>query len=249
MRNLKLIIEYDGTNYCGWQTQRGYKPKSIQETIEKALQKILHHKVCLIGSGRTDAGVHASAQIANFKTDSGIAREKLQKALNGTLPVDIRISKVEEVNPGFHSRFDVKSKLYRYAVLSRNYNSALLKDFVYFYHYPLDIKLMRQEAGCLIGRHDFRAFCAEGISAKDTVRTIKKITIKKFPQSIIAIDIEADGFLYNMVRNIVGTLLEIGRKKFKKRDLKRILLSKNRKFAGPTVPAKGLCLVKVNYKK
>ncbi|MCU0651790.1 MAG: tRNA pseudouridine(38-40) synthase TruA [Candidatus Omnitrophica bacterium] len=249
MRNLKIEIEYDGTNYCGWQTQKGYPTKSIQETLEKALHRILHHKVFLIGSGRTDAGVHALAQVANFKTNSDIAIDKLQQALNGTLPVDIRIIKVKEVKAGFHSRFHVKSKLYRYSVLGRKYNSAILRNFVSFYHYHLDEKLMRQEAACLIGKHDFKAFCANASSAKNTVRTIKKIVIKKQSSGLVTIDIEADGFLYNMVRNIAGTLCLLGRHKLKSGDLKKILLSRNRRFAGPAAPAQGLCLVKVNYLK
>jgi len=249
MRNLKIDLEYDGTNYCGWQTQKGYPTKSIQETLENALRKILHHKVSLIGSGRTDAGVHALAQVANFKTSSGITCEKLYQALNGTLPVDIRVTKVEESPEGFHSRFDVKSKIYRYSVLGRKHGSAILRDFVYFYHYPLDAELMRREAACLIGKHDFRAFCANASSAKNTIRTIKKISIKKQASGLVTIDIEADGFLYNMVRNIVGTLCLIGRHKLQSGDLKKILLSRNRRLAGHAAPAHGLCLMKVNYKK
>ena len=266
-RNLKLEIEYDGTNYCGWQVQNcrtshvaGSTAKSIQEIIERAIQKILREKVRLISSGRTDAGVHAFAQVANFKTNSEIDTDKLQRALNGLLPDDIKVSKIEEADPSFHSRFSAKSKVYRYSILNRAYPSALLKNRVYFYPYPLDIKLMRRETRCLLGKHDFKSFCASGGSTKDTVRTIKRISIKKLAYglqlkayslkdaSLVAIDIEADGFLYNMVRNIVGTLIEIGRGRFARGSLKKILQSKNRKFAGPTVPAYGLCLLEVKYK-
>jgi tRNA pseudouridine38-40 synthase len=266
-RNLKLEIEYDGTNYCGWQVQRSHhvtksqshQLKSIQEIIEKILQKILQEKIRLIASGRTDAGVHALAQVANFKTHSDIAPEKLQKALNGLLPDDISISKIQEVVQDFHSRFRAKSKIYRYTILNRVHPSALLRNMVYFYPYPLDVNLMRKEARCLIGKHDFKAFCASGSDAKDTARTIKRITIKKLTYhlspityrlrepSLIVIEIEADGFLYNMVRNIVGTLIEIGRGRFPEGCLKRILQSRNRKLAGPIVPAKGLCLLEVKY--
>jgi len=260
MRNLKLEIEYDGENYCGWQVQRRNKHKrSIQEVLEKALQKILQEKIRIIASGRTDAGVHAQAQIANFKTNSKIPPKKLQKALNALLPDDIAITRAEEVNSDFHSRFCAKTKAYRYTILNRSYRCALLKDKVYFYPYPLDISLMRREAKYLLGRHDFKSFCASGSDAKDTVRTIKNVTVKKFPYQlsaisyqqtdcpVIVIDIEANGFLYNMVRNIVGTLIEIGRGKFPAGSLKKILLAKNRKLAGPTVPAGGLCLLKVKY--
>lgn len=252
MRNLKLKIEYDGTNYCGWQVQNSRK--SIQGTIEKALRKILQEKIRLIASGRTDAGVHAHAQIANFKTSSGISINKLQKALNCILPKDITITEIEEKNLDFHSRFDAKSKVYRYSILNRAFPSALIRSQVYFYPYPLNIKLMQAEAKCLLGRHDFKAFCASGSNTRNTFRMIKKISIKKIrcPLSairypLLVIDIEAGGFLYNMARNIAGTLIEIGRGKLPKASLKKILLAQDRRAAGPTVPAKGLCLTKVNY--
>jgi tRNA pseudouridine38-40 synthase len=264
MRNLKLTVEYDGTDYCGWQIQNRCplplpdrqagvaRCPSIQETIEKILRKILQEKIHLIASGRTDAGVHAQAQVANFKTKSNVSLVKLQRALNGLLPGGISISKIEEAPFDFHSRFAAKSKVYRYSILNRKYPCALLRNRVYFYPYPLDIKLMRQEARCLSGRHDFKAFCASASNTKNTIRTIKKITIRKTNHGLnngplIIIDIEADGFLYNMARNIVGTLMEVGRGRFPQGSLKKILNSKDRKLAGPTVPACGLCLLKVEY--
>ncbi len=261
MRNLKLTIEYDGKNYCGWQIQNssrftvhGSQKKSIQETIEKALQKILQEKARLIASGRTDAGVHALAQVANFKTNSNIAAEKLQKGLNGLLPEDIVITHIEEIGQDFHSRFAAKSKIYRYSVLNQPYPCALSRDRAYFCSYPLDIKLMRQEARCLLGRHDFKPFCASGSGSKTTIRTIKNISISVKRATLysvsctpIMIEIEADGFLYNMVRKIAGTLLEVGRGKFKKGHIKKMLLSRDFSLAGPTLPARGLFLVKVNY--
>jgi tRNA pseudouridine38-40 synthase len=273
MRNIKLTLEYDGTNYCGWQIQahkvtpgkrKGQgkshrQKKSIQETIEKVLCKILDEKIRLAVSGRTDAGVHALGQVANFKTNSGIELQKLRWALNGLLPEDIVISKVEEESPHFHSRFDARGKVYRYVILNRNYSAALLKNRVYFYPYLLNIGLMRQEAQVLLGRHDFAAFCASGSSVKDTARTIRRISIRKqsFGRGpltyglnatpLLVVDIEANGFLYNMVRNIVGTLIEIGRGRFPAGSLRKILLSRNRKLAGPNVPARGLYLLKVTY--
>lgn len=252
MRNIKLTIEYDGTNYAGWQTQNSHK--SIQETIEKALKKILREKVRIIGSGRTDAGVHALAQVANFRTRSRIPLLNLQKALNSNLPKDIAIVRTEEADSDFHSCFDAKSKIYRYCILNRPYPSALLRERVCFYHYLLDISLMRREARYLLGRHDFKSFCASGSDDKDTIRTIKNIKIRKVtPNSqllipnCIFIDIEANGFLYNMARNIVGTLVEIGRSKMPAQSMKKILKARDRKAAGPTMPAKGLCLVEVKY--
>jgi len=254
MRNIKLTIEYDGTNYAGWQvqarvqkTEHRVQKKTIQETIEKTLRKILQKRIKIIGSGRTDAGVHAQAQVANFKTASKITLEKLKRALNGNLPEDIKIIKIEEVTLDFHSRFYAKSKLYRYTILNRTHPSAFLRNTTYFYPHPLDSKLMQEEARPLLGRHNFSAFQACGSSVKDSVRTIKKVQIKK-EGDLIYVDIEADGFLYNMVRNIVGTLIEIGRGKLPEGSAKKILLARNRKFAGPTLPAKGLCLLEVKYK-
>jgi tRNA pseudouridine38-40 synthase len=246
MRNLKLQIEYDGTNYCGWQVQHRHKGKSIQGTIEKTLRKILQEKVRLIASGRTDAGVHALAQIANFKARSEITLKKLQRALNGLLPDDISISRIEEAGPDFHSRFAAKSKTYRYTILNRVHPSPLLRNKVYFYPYHLDIKLMRKESRGLLGKHNFRSFQAADKKERDPVRIIKKLKIAK-NRDLLYIDITADGFLYNMTRNIVGTLIEIGRTKFPEGSLKKILLARNRKFAGPTAPARGLCLLEVKY--
>jgi tRNA pseudouridine38-40 synthase len=259
MPNFRLEIEYEGTNYCGWQVQPHRRLKSIQQVIEEVLRKILQEKVKLVASGRTDAGVHALAQVANFKTNSQISLDKLQHGLNSLLPPDIVIKAIEEVPADFHSRFQAKSKVYRYVVLNRAYPSALLRNTVYQYPYPLDLQLMRKEAKALLGKHDFKSFCATAGSTKTTIRTIKHIRIYHEPRTmnyepktqpsdcLIYIEIEADGFLYNMVRNIVGTLLEIGRGKMPAGSLKKILLAKDRKLAGPTAPAQGLCLLRVKY--
>lgn len=253
MRNLRLQIEYDGTDYAGWQVQNrqpssvSRRPqKTIQEVIEKALRKILREKVRLIASGRTDAGVHALGQVANFKTNSAIAPAKLRQALNALLPDDICIGRAEEVPLDFHSRFDARSKVYRYCLLNRPHPSAILRNMVYFYPYPLDMRLMQKEARCLLGRHDFKSFQAADKKERSSQRTIKKLKISR-EHDTICFDIEADGFLYNMARNIVGTIIEIGRGRFPEGSLKRILLAKDRRLAGPTAPAKGLCLLEVKY--
>ncbi|MCM8763146.1 MAG: tRNA pseudouridine(38-40) synthase TruA [Candidatus Omnitrophica bacterium] len=249
MRNIKITLEYDGRRYAGWQIQpknQTAKRQTIQESIEKTLQKILQEKIKVIGSGRTDAGVHALAQVANFKTHSKIPLEKLQKALNALLPEDMVVNKIEEVGPDFHARFQAKSKLYRYTILNRRYPSVFLRHYAYFYPYPLDVNLMRKEAQYLVGRHNFKSFYTSDKKIRNPVRTIKYIKIKN-NKGLITIDIEADGFLYNMARNIVGTLLEIGRGRFPQGSMKKILLAKDRTKAGPTVPAGGLCLIRVNY--
>ena len=253
MRNLRIEIEYDGTGYYGWQVQNSrpsavarQKFRTIQGVLEKTLQRILKEKIRLITSGRTDAGVHAKAQIANFRTNSNIAVKNLQKALNSLLPEDIVIRKVQQALPDFHSRFSAKSKIYRYTILNRDIPCAFLRNTVYFYPYPLKIKAMQMAAKILLGRHNFCSFQASAGKEKNPIKTIKKIKIAKV-NNFIYIDIEADGFLYNMARNIVGTLLEIGKGRFSGKDLKNILLSQNRKLSGPTAPAKGLCLIKVKY--
>jgi tRNA pseudouridine38-40 synthase len=252
MRNLKLQIEYDGTNYAGWQTQQTTpharrKRPTIQQTIVRVLQKILRERVELIVSGRTDAGVHALAQVASFKTDSSLPAEKIRQALNALLPQDIAISGIEEVPLNFHPLRAAKSKIYRYSILNRQYKPALLKNQVYFCPFPLDLNLMRRAARVLVGRHDFKAFCATGSSARSTVRTVKKLNIEKRPPDLIIIEIEAVGFLYKMARNIVGTLIEVGRGRLLPGALRSILLSEDRRRAGPTAPAQGLCLVRVRY--
>jgi tRNA pseudouridine38-40 synthase len=247
-RNIRLTIEYDGTNYCGWQVQsRNPSKKSIQEVIEKVLRKILREKIKLIASGRTDAGVHARAQVSNFKTSSQVPADKIQKALNCLLPDDISIHKAEIVPADFHSRFDARSKTYRYTILNRRYPSALYRGTVYFFQQPLNVPLMRKESRALLGRHNFKSFRLTDKKERNPVRTIKKISVRK-TGGLIEIDIEANGFLYNMARSIAGTLIEIGRGKFPPGSMKGILASKNRKFAGPTAPAKGLCLLKVSYR-
>lgn len=254
VRNIKLTIEYKGTGYEGWQVQNPAKSsrfpvreaKTVQAVIESALQPILNEKVKLTGSGRTDAGVHARAQVANFHTSSAIPSGRLRRALNGALPRDISISKAEDVPEGFHSRFSAKWKLYRYTVLNRAYPSALANDFVYFCDYALDITAMRREARALKGTHDFRSFHAAGDGERSSVRTIRRLTIARKGDEI-AITIEASGFLKNMVRTIAGTLIEVGRGRFSRGSMKRILDARDRKSAGPTAPPQGLCLLKVTY--
>ncbi|MFA5005347.1 MAG: tRNA pseudouridine(38-40) synthase TruA [Candidatus Omnitrophota bacterium] len=253
MRNFKLQIEYDGTRYYGWQVQNGAKAsrsyrssRTIQHILESKLRKILQQDISLIVAGRTDSGVHACAQVANFKSSSKMPLARMQWALNGLLPEDIKITRINYAPIDFNSRFWAKSKTYRYTVLNRNYSSALLRNHVYFFHYPLDLQLMRKEARCLLGKHNFKAFQASDTRERNPVKNIKSVKIRR-SKGLLHIDIEADGFLYNMVRNIAGTLLEIGRGRFAEGSMCKIIASRNRALAGPTVPAKGLCLLKVRY--
>lgn len=259
MRNIKLIIEYEGTNYIGWQIQRlrqqktsiehrtsSIEKKTIQETMEQALKRILNEKIKLIGSGRTDSGAHALGQVANFKTNSKMPLDKLKKALNALLPNDIAIKDIEEVNLNFHSRFDAKSKIYGYTILNSPLRCVRQRNFYCLYPYKLNLNAMRQAARLLLGKKDFKSFQASDKKPRNSQRTVKNISLKK-QGDFIHFEIEADGFLYKMVRSIVGSLLEVGRGKLKTKDFKRILRQKNRQFAGPTAPAKGLTLLKVKY--
>jgi tRNA pseudouridine38-40 synthase len=257
VRNIRLIIEYDGTNYNGWQKQnitagsqrclQGRRIRTVQEVFESALEKILQEKIRLISSGRTDSGVHALGQVVNFQTHSGISPMNLQRALNVLLPADIAVKSTKEVNPDFHSRYDARSKIYRYLILNRRTRCAIGSNYVHFVPYRLNTKLMKNEARVLTGKHDFKSFQAADKRLRNSVRTIKRIRISSSGRDIVRIEIEADGFLYNMVRNIVGTLIVIGRGRLKKGAMKAILEAKDRKLAGPTAPAKGLCLVRVKY--
>jgi len=246
LRNIKLVIEYNGARYCGWQVQPNTKKKSIQARIEGVLSKILSEKVKLIVAGRTDAGVHALAQVANFHTGSNIDLEKLNLALNGLLPHDIKISAIQEVGSNFHSRFSSKAKLYRYTILNRRHSSPLMQGKVFFYPHSLNLRAMRRESRALLGKHDFSSFQASLGKDKNPVKTIKKLSIIR-RKDLIYIDIEADGFLYNMVRNIAGTLIQVGNGRLKEGELSGILSAKDRRRAGRTLPAAGLCLVQVRY--
>ena len=244
MRNNKLTIEYDGGNYHGWQRQPD--PATVQETIEKVLARVLQEKVNLIGASRTDAGVHARGQVASLKTKSEIPLRNLKAALNSLLPEDILIKGSLRAGEEFHARYSAKSKFYRYTILNRALSSPFLRKYAYFFPHPLDTQAMKKAAKHLIGRHDFSSFRGTATGRNSCLRTVKKLTVTS-RNNFIYIDMEADGFLYNMARVISGTLLEIGRGKISSQDIKKILPAGDRRRAGPTLPPHGLCLVKVKY--
>lgn len=243
-RNIRLILRYDGTNYAGWQFQKN--AKTLQQVLEGALEKITGAKVKLTGSGRTDSGVHAKYQVANFKTKSRLSLGSLKAAINSYIPKDILVTAIKEVSLKFDSQRHAKLKHYRYAVTTSRFTDPFLRHFVARFSYQLNISSMRRAAKALSGRHDFKPFQASGSVERNTVRTIKKIRIGE-NGDLVFIDIWADGFLYNMARTMAGTLLEIGRGKLPERRVKEILLKKDRRLVGPTAPAKGLCLMKVEY--
>ncbi len=254
MPNFKLIIEYDGTNYQGWQRQApgtGHQApviRTVQEEIEKALQQLFGKKIRLVGSGRTDGGVHALGQTANFGCVTRLKPENIRRALNSYLPPDIRILKAREDLENFHARFAAKSKTYRYLILNRPTASVFYRRLSWWIPQRLDFSAMRRASSIFSGRHNFKAFTASDPKRKadNFVRTVKKISLKKYGNFII-LDIEADGFLYNMVRNIAGTLVEVGKGKLAGESLKDIFKSQDRRLAGPTAPAHGLFLLKVRY--
>ena len=244
MRNIKLTIEYDGTNFSGWQKQK--EKRCVQEELETTLAKILKEEVSIVGSGRTDAGVHALGQVANFKTEKSIKCEELLYALNTLLPPDIVVIKVEEVDDNFNSRITAKKKHYRYVINNSRFPSALNYNREYHFKYFLDTDIMHSAAQDLVGEHDFKAFASSGSTVKDTVRKIYSINVTRLGTRVI-IDVIGNGFLYNMVRIIVGTLLDIGSGKLDMCVIKNMLETKDRTLGGRTVGPEGLYLVGVEY--
>jgi tRNA pseudouridine38-40 synthase len=243
-RNIRLTIKYDGTHYSGWQFQKN--ANTIQAVMKEALEKITGEKVNLIASGRTDSGVHAKAQVANFKTGSKLPLKKIWMALNSNLPRDIVVFKMEDVDPKFNAQHAAISKTYRYTIANTNFVDPFIRRYAAKCFYKLDISLMRKAAKCLIGKHDFKSFQAKDNHERNSVRVIKNIRIEK-DGDLVYIDIEADGFLYNMVRNIAGTLIEVGRCKYTVDSVKKMLNERDRSTSGPKAPAEGLCLIKVKY--
>jgi tRNA pseudouridine38-40 synthase len=245
-RNIKLILEYDGTNYHGWQSQAGSGRPTIQEVLEQALKTLTKETLKTVSSGRTDAGVHALGHVANFRSESSIPAEAWAPALNHILPNDIRVIYSEEAPEDFHARFSALGKIYSYRILNRKEPSALYRNYSWHVNKRLNLKTMRSAAACLVGEHDFSAFRSSGCGAKSPVRTLKTLTIKKSGEFVV-INIEADAFLMHMARNIVGTLVEVGLKRRSVEDVKRIFLSGDRSAAGRSAPSCGLHLLKVFY--
>lgn len=250
MRNIRLVLAYDGTDFHGWQRQPAVP--TIQGCLEEAIQKLTGASARVYGSGRTDAGVHALHQVANFQTVSSIPCPNLAKALNDLLPPTVRVKAADEVAPTFHARYDVRSKTYRYRILQTPLCSPFLCRFVCHHPYPLDRARMAQAAQFFQGEHDFTSFAgADGQDDEEiqsVVRVIFRSRLVWRPRtSMLVYEVTGNGFLRHMVRNMVGTLIEVGRGKLAPCDMPRILAARDRTQAGPTAPAQGLCLVKVEY--
>ncbi len=248
MKNIKLVLEYDGTNYHGWQSQAGTQRPTIQATLEQALKTITNEDSKTCSSGRTDAGVHAFGHVVNFHTDSSLPGEAWAPALNHVLPSDIRVLASEEAAPGFHARFSALGKIYKYRILNRRSPTALYRNYAWHVNIGLKLKPMREAAECLVGKHDFSAFRSSTCAAKSAVRTLRRVEIKK-NREFVEIWLEADSFLQYMVRNIAGTLVEVGLGRFKPADVAKMLASRDRKQSGRTAPARGLYLMTVYYER
>ncbi len=239
-----FIVEYDGTNYAGWQIQKN--DVTVQEKIEQALMTLNKGHITVYGAGRTDSGVHANGQCGHFDIDSNIPAEKFAFILNSKLPKDIRVKKSWETDENFHCRFSAKGKRYIYRIINAPHASAIMERFTTHIPEKLDIDLMQKAAAYIVGTHDFAAFCAAGSSVKTTVRTVNKVDVQKDGE-LISITVEGTGFLYNMVRIIAGTLIEVGKHKKTPEQVKEIIDGKARKEAGMTAEAKGLTMDEVFY--
>lgn len=246
MRNIKLTVEYEGKDYNGWQKQPN--KLNIQGEIERAIQTVMKEEVELIGSGRTDAGVHAFGQVANFKINSEFPIEKMATAINSQLKKSIRILKAEEVSLDFHSRYHCHQKTYAYIIDNSEQGTAIYRNITHHISQPLDIEKMQEAANYLVGEHDFSSFKSSGTSSKSSIRTIFNAQVLK-EQERVNIMLTGNGFLYNMVRIIAGTLVEVGLGNIKPGEVKQILEMKNRQKAGKTLPAQGLFLMNVDYEK
>jgi tRNA pseudouridine38-40 synthase len=247
MRNIKLILEYDGTNYHGWQSQAGTGRPTIQDTLEQAIKTITGEGTKTYSSGRTDAGVHALGHVANFPTGSTIPSEAWAPALNHVLPEDIRVTSSKEVPMEFHSRFSAEGKIYQYRILNRRAPSALYRNYAWHVAVPVNLRNMRSAAACLLGEHDFTTFRSSSCTAKTPVRSLKSLTITKRGE-FVEILLEADAFLMHMARNIVGTLVDVGIGRYRPDEVKQMLTARDRKRGGRTAPAYGLYLITVLYK-
>jgi len=264
MRNIKLLLAYDGTDYFGWERQKEFR--SLQQTLEDAIQSLTGEAVSVLGSGRTDAGVHAIGQVANFRTDSRHDCATIRRALNALLPDDFRVLEAEEADESFHATYSAKGKLYRYAMHDGPVMDPILLRYVVHFNWPVDDSAMHAAAQSLAGTHDFSSFESAGAPRESSVRTITHIAVFRggaecigccgspdysplttHHSPLLFLEVAADGFLYNMVRAIAGTLINVGRGYWPAKSVQEILDARDRTKAGPTAPPHGLFLVRVDY--
>lgn len=243
---VKMIVAYDGTNYKGWQVQPN--GITIEEILNQQLSELLGEDVVVTGASRTDSGVHSLGNVAIFDTDTRMPADKIAFALNQRLPEDIVVQGSCEVPADWHPRYQSSRKTYEYRILNRTFRMPTRRLDTYFYHYPLDVEKMQQAASYLVGEHDFKSFCSVGAQVKSTVRTIYACDVFK-KDDIITIRVTGNGFLYNMVRIIAGTLIRIGGGDMPPEQIKDILDARDRNTAGPTAPAHGLTMMGIEYEK
>lgn len=246
MKRVKLIVAYDGTNYCGWQIQTN--GLTIEEVLNIRLSELLKEDIQVIGASRTDSGVHAMGNVAVFDTNTRIPAEKISYALNQRLPEDITIQNSCEVPIDFHPRHCNSVKTYEYRILNKKFPVPLERLYSYFVYMPLDVPAMERAAEYIVGEHDFKSFCSTRTQVENTVRRIDSFTVTK-ANDIITIRISGNGFLYNMVRILAGTLIKVGLGVYPPEYVKEILKACDRSKAGPKVPGKGLTLIKIDYEK
>lgn len=246
MKRIKLTVAYDGTDYCGWQIQKN--GITVEEVLNRALSRLTGEEITVVGASRTDAGVHARGNVAVFDTDTRIPAERIVYAVNALLPEDVVVVRSEEVPAGWHPRKCVSVKTYEYRILNKEFPDPVRRRDTYFVSFSLDIERMRRAAEYLKGEHDFKSFCSAQTAVETTVRTIYDLDIKKEGE-IITIRVRGNGFLYNMVRIIAGTLAGVGRGYFEPEDMERVLEAKDRTQAGVTAPPQGLILVGIEYEK
>ncbi|MFT9496297.1 tRNA pseudouridine(38-40) synthase TruA [Anaerosolibacter sp.] len=245
MKNVKLTIEYDGTGFHGWQQQEHHR--TVQEEIEKALGKVMKKRITIHGSGRTDAGVHGLGQVASFKEDFTIPIDKIPLAVNSLLPDDVAIRGAVEVDLDFHARYSAIGKKYIYKIYNSPLRSPIHRSYAYFVAHPLDLDAIKRACSHFVGEHDFKGFMASGSSVKDTIRRIHSLHVYQ-EQEMLTIEVEGNGFLYNMVRIIAGTLVEVGKGKILEDEIPAIIASGERTRAGHTAPPQGLYLAEVFYR-
>jgi tRNA pseudouridine38-40 synthase len=239
-----MIVAYDGTNYCGWQVQPN--GVTIEEKLNEALTALLGEDIRVTGASRTDAGVHSLGNVCIFDTHTRMPAEKISYALNQRLPEDIVVQDSCEVPDDFHPRYATSTKTYEYRILNRRFRMPTRRLDTYFYYYPLDVAKMQEAASYLVGEHDFKSFCAVGAQVKTTVRTIYSCTVTR-TDDILTIRVTGNGFLYNMVRIIAGTLIKVGSGDLSPADIPTILEAHDRAAAGPTAPAHGLTMIGIEY--
>lgn len=245
MKRIKLTVAYDGTNYHGWQVQPN--AVTIEGKLNEAISELTKESIQVIGASRTDAGVHALGNVAVFDTESCIPGEKFSYALNQRLPDDIVIQQSQEVDKDFHPRYCTCEKTYEYVILNRKFPLPEYRNTAFFYYGDLDIKAMQEATKAFLGEHDFAGFCSAGAQVKTTVRTIYELTVEKKDNDMICIRVRGNGFLYNMVRIIAGTLLEVGKGNIEAKSLENRIAAADRSQAGPTAPARGLKLIRIQY--